>query len=227
MGEKEPQYDVDFDSYAEIGPVKMGPMVSGTWRNDPIRLGIKLSRYKVVAKILKAQKRVLELGCGDGFASKLVCREAEEFYASDFDSRWKEFVIDSLAFEPHFKGFFEFNPLKGNLGLRFNALLALDVLEHISPINEDLFLRNCTKLLELNGIAVFGMPSLESQEYASEVSKLGHVNCKSGDDLRINLLNYFSQVIVFSFNDETLHTGFYPMAHYLLAVCFGPKPNDE
>jgi hypothetical protein len=24
---------------------------------------------------------------------------------------------------------------------------------------------------------------------------------------------------VFSMNDEVVHTGFYPMAHYLLAVC--------
>jgi len=24
-------------------------------------------------------------------------------------------------------------------------------------------------------------------------------------------------------NDEVVHTGFYPMAHYLLAVCAGPR----
>jgi 2-polyprenyl-3-methyl-5-hydroxy-6-metoxy-1,4-benzoquinol methylase len=224
MVEKEPQYDGDFDSYRELGPVRLGPMVSGTWRNDPIRLGIKLSRYKAVAKILKGQARVLEVGCGDGWASKLVCREVQKFHASDFDLRWREFVIDSLANEPTFEEFHEFNPLNGNMALSFSAIFALDVLEHISPNHESLFLQNCIRLMEPNGIAIFGMPSLESQKYASEVSRKGHVNCQSGNDLRINLKKYFSQVLVFSFNDETLHTGFYPMAHYLLAVCFGPKP---
>jgi hypothetical protein len=69
-----------------------------------------------------------------------------------------------------------------------------------------------------HGIAIFGMPSLESQSYASPQSKAGHVNCKSGDALRAVLERYFHTVFVFSMNDEVVHTGFYPMAHYLLAV---------
>jgi spermidine synthase len=116
-----------------------------------------------------------------------------------------------------------FNPLEGTLKRSFSAIFGLDVLEHIAPVKESLFIQNCINMLESNGIAIFGMPTLESQSYASKASKIGHVNCQSGDELRINLKKYFSQVLVFSFNDETLHTGFYPMAHYLLAVCFGPK----
>jgi len=223
MVDKEEQYDSDFDSYVKLGAVKLGPMVSGTWRNDPRRLGIKLSRYKVVAKILKDQERVLELGCGDGWASKLVCREVKEFHASDFDIRWKEFVTESLGAEPNFCGFYVFNPLKGTINSRFNAIFALDVLEHIAPVQEEDFLRSSIKLLEPDGVAIFGMPSIESQKYASEASKQGHVNCQSGEDFKVNLKRFFNQVMLFSFNDETLHTGFYPMAHYLLAVCFGPK----
>jgi 2-polyprenyl-3-methyl-5-hydroxy-6-metoxy-1,4-benzoquinol methylase len=172
---------------------------------------------------LRGQERVLEIGCGDGWASKLVCREVKTFYASDFDLQWMKFVTDALADEPNFKEFFVFNPLRGRMELSFSSIFALDVLEHITPDNQGLFLDSCVKILEPHGIAIFGMPSLESQKYASEQSRIGHVNCQSGDELRTNLKEYFSQVIVFSFNDETLHTGFYPMAHYLLAVCFGPK----
>jgi len=224
MVEQEPQYDEDFESYIRLGSVKLGPMVSGTWRNDPKRLGIKLSRYKAVAKILKDQERVLEVGCGDGWASKLVCNEVKQFYASDFDLRWRGFVVDALSDEPNFRDFLVFNPVHGTLKLSFSAIFGLDILEHIAPDEESLFLHNCVKMLEPHGIAIFGMPTLESQKYASRASRIGHVNCQSGDELRINLKKYFSQVLVFSFNDETLHTGFYPMAHYLLAVCFGPKP---
>lgn len=28
---------------------------------------------------------------------------------------------------------------------------------------------------------------------------------------------------LFSMNDEVVHTGYYPMAHYLIAVGIGPK----
>jgi hypothetical protein len=31
-------------------------------------------------------------------------------------------------------------------------------------------------------------------------------------------------VFLFSMNDEVVHTGFYPMAHYLFAVCADRKP---
>jgi hypothetical protein len=35
--------------------------------------------------------------------------------------------------------------------------------------------------------------------------------------------DYFHNVFVFSMNDEVVHTGYYPMAHYLFAVCAGKK----
>jgi len=67
------------------------------------------------------------------------------------------------------------------------------------------------------------MPSLESQRYASPQSKAGHVNCKSGPDLKKTMEEYFHSVFLFSMNDEVVHTGFYPMAQYLLALCAHPK----
>ncbi|MCI5632323.1 hypothetical protein [Helicobacter sp.] len=50
-----------------------------------------------------------------------------------------------------------------------------------------------------------------------------HVNCKSGEDFKEFCKKYFHHVFVFSMNDEVVHTGFYPMAHYLFALCVGVK----
>ena len=66
---------------------------------------------------------------------------------------------------------------------------------------------------------IIGMPSIESQVYASPGSKLGHVNCKSGPELKLLMEKYFQAVFLFSMNDEVVHTGFHKMAHYILAVC--------
>ena len=89
---------------------------------------------------------------------------------------------------------------------------------YIQEKDEDRFLRNAIASLTPEGVAIFGMPSLESQTYASPQSKAGHVNCKSGEELKRTLERYFNTVFVFSMNDEVVHTGFYPMAHYLLGV---------
>ena len=63
------------------------------------------------------------------------------------------------------------------------------------------------------------MPSIESQKYASYKSKIGHINCKTGDDLKNLFEKFFYNVFLFSMNDEVVHTGFNKMAHYLIALC--------
>ena len=63
------------------------------------------------------------------------------------------------------------------------------------------------------------MPSLESQSYASELSKFGHINCKTLPDLKQTMEKYFKYVLPFCFNDEVLHTGYHKMAHYNIVIC--------
>ena len=73
-------------------------------------------------------------------------------------------------------------------------------------------------MLNKNGVFICGIPSIESQKYASKHSKEGHVNCKSGEDLRKTLNRHFNNSFMFSMNDEVVHTGFFPMAHYLWGI---------
>jgi len=70
---------------------------------------------------------------------------------------------------------------------------------------------------------IVGMPSLESQTYASAASKAGHINCKSGPDFKAVFERYFDSVLLFSMNDEIVHAGFHAMAHYLFVICNGKK----
>jgi predicted SAM-dependent methyltransferase len=105
----------------------------------------------------------------------------------------------------------------------FDAAYALDVLEHIEAADEDRFLANIVRSLVAPGVLIIGMPSLESQPYASEASKAGHVNCKSAPDLRALMHRYFHDVFMFSMNDEVIHTGYHKLAHYLLALCVGKR----
>ena len=106
---------------------------------------------------------------------------------------------------------------------KYDAAYSLDVMEHISRDKESQYLDNICKSIKSNGVAIIGMPSLESQAYASPGSKEGHVNCKSGDDFREGLSRFFENVFIFSMNDEVVHSGFTKMAHYLLCVCCTPK----
>jgi 2-polyprenyl-3-methyl-5-hydroxy-6-metoxy-1,4-benzoquinol methylase len=107
-------------------------------------------------------------------------------------------------------------------GGRFDAAFSLDVVEHIPEKQEDVYVRNIAKSLTPNGVFICGSPSIESQPYASPMSKEGHINCKSGKVLQSLLKKYFHNAFLFGMNDEVLHTGFAPMCHYLFVLAVGP-----
>ena len=100
---------------------------------------------------------------------------------------------------------------------------ALDVLEHIPAEDERRFVGHMVQSLSQHGKLVIGMPSLESQQYASPASRAGHVNCKTEEGLQTLLSEFFHHVFQFAMNDEVVHTGFGPMAHYRLAIGCGKK----
>src|SRR4051812_36919376 len=171
--------------------------------------------------MLSGKQRVLEVGCGDAFGSRLVLQEVGALTAVDFDAvfikdandrmdeRWKFDcrVHDMLS-----------GPVEGG---PFDAAYTLDVIEHVAQADEDRFVSNIAQSLEEHGVLIVGTPSIQSQVYASEYSKMGHINCKDHKQLKELLLKYFHNVFVFSMNDEVVHTGYYPMAHYLFALCVG------
>jgi 2-polyprenyl-3-methyl-5-hydroxy-6-metoxy-1,4-benzoquinol methylase len=215
---REPQYDILFKVKEKHGDTRLGMMINESWNEDPRRTVFTLARYKFVSKMLAGRKSVLEVGCADAFATRIVQQAVGRVTAVDFDPI---FIADVQArANPHWPmEAFVHDMLKGPVPGTFDAAYAMDVLEHIEPNDEKQFVRNLIASLTKEAICIFGMPSLESQTHASPQSKIGHINCKSGHDFKALMETYFHTVFVFSMNDEVVHTGYYPMAHYLIAVC--------
>ena len=217
---KESQYQELLDLESLVGRTQFGLMSNQVWHDDPKRLVFMLSRYKFVSRLLEGKSSALEIGCADAFGSRIVRQTVPNITAIDFDP---VFIKDAksrqrddwpLDLRVH-------DILDGPVAGDFEAAYCVDVLEHIAPESEEIFIKNVVASIDPNGMAIFGMPSLESQKYASEQSKIGHVNCKSGDQLKDLMQKHFYNAIVFSMNDEVVHTGYYPMTHYLFAVCCG------
>jgi 2-polyprenyl-3-methyl-5-hydroxy-6-metoxy-1,4-benzoquinol methylase len=219
---REPQYQRCLDLREQKGLTRLGLMSNQTWNDDPKRLLFVLSRYKFVAKMMRGRRNILEVGCADAFGTRIVLQETGNVTAVDFDpvfiddvnarmdADWK---IDARVHDI----------LEGAVAGSFDGVYALDVLEHIQPSDEDRFISNMRDSITADGLCIIGSPSLQSQTYASEWSRAGHVNCKDEPGLRIALGRFFTSVLTFSMNDEVVHTGFYPMANYLLAVCHGRR----
>jgi cyclopropane fatty-acyl-phospholipid synthase-like methyltransferase len=203
-------------------PATLGPISGYAWETDPRHLAFTLARYKFVAKMLNGSERVAEIGCGDGFASRIVQQtvgslmlyDAEASFLRDLssrgDARWP---VQAR----------EHDILSGPLPETYSGIYCLDVLEHVDHKYESVFMTNLCASLSDHGVLIVGTPSLESQVYAAPHNKVGHINCKSGENLRGILSNWFNNVFMFSQNDEVVHCGFFPMSHYLWGICVGKK----
>jgi 2-polyprenyl-3-methyl-5-hydroxy-6-metoxy-1,4-benzoquinol methylase len=219
---REPQYQECLEAVDARGFERLGLRSSHSWHDDPKHLLFRLSRYKFVSKMLAGSKHVLEIGCGDAFGTRLVQQTVEAVSATDFDELFLADVEARMVERWRFRVFphdLLSEPIPGS----YDGLFALDVLEHIETKNEHTFLKNALAPLSPHGAAVIGIPSLEGQVHASPASRAGHVNCKTMPDLKKTMQRYFHNVFMFSMNDEVVHTGFHPMAHYLFAVCASKK----
>lgn len=219
---REPQYQFCVDLRNREGLTRLGLMSNQVWHDDPKRLVFTLSRYKFVSKIFSGLGHVLEVGCADAFGTRIVRQTVERLTAVDFDPVFvqdvSERMDEHLAFECRVHDMLE-GPVLGD----FDGAYTLDVLEHIPPRYDDRFIANISASLNQYGVLIVGIPSLQSQAYASMPSREGHVNCKDDRSLRELMSRFFHNVFIFSMNDEVVHTGFYPMAHYLIALCCSKK----
>jgi SAM-dependent methyltransferase len=233
----EPQYDEPKLLARARKPELLGLMSGWTWRDDPKRLAFTLARYKFVAKMLEGRRSVLEIGCGDGWASQIVRQAVHELVAVDMDAdfihdartrqvgtpaRPIEYRVHDVLRSPPCGKYVKGRTPEG-FGATFDGVFCLDVLEHIPRECEGDFISNGIAALTDSGAAIFGMPSLESQAHASEQSRAGHVNCKTQADFAATMRAFFDNVFMFSMNDEVVHTGFGPMSHYNIALCCGRR----
>lgn len=221
MKEIKSNWDVVAQKMKEIKLLKLGKYASYWMRQTPRRMLHSQSYYKFASKMIGTQKRVLDIGCNDGMGTFLLGKECGFALGVDFDeeaiaSASSNFSDETVSFLC--KDFMEFTSEQ-----MFDAITNFDVIEHIYPENAKKYISRACDLLTNYGVYILGTPSKISQEFASEISKKGHVNIYSYQRLYKELSPFFQHVFIFSANDEMIHTGFSELAHYFIAVCTGKK----
>lgn len=224
--ETDPQNSLTVSAFQERGPVQLGAMMSHVWRSDPKRFTFVLSRYKFCARMLEGRGRVLEVGCADGFGARIVLQHVGEVVGVDIEQAYVDWA-NRQAQEDGVKAHFLVQDItEGAPEGPFDAAYSLDMIEHLDPSQEEAYLANVRTALAPQGAFIVGTPNIAASAHASYWSQIGHINLKSAATLCAALEKHFYNVFMFSMNDEVVHTGFHPMAHYLFALAVGPRPLD-
>jgi 2-polyprenyl-3-methyl-5-hydroxy-6-metoxy-1,4-benzoquinol methylase len=201
----------------------VGPFLADQLLNAPRHLLFVLSRYKFAARLLPPLETVdvLELGCGEGFGTLLLSERGHRVLGVDADADAIDVARRTVG-APNRR--FEAADF---LGRRFGvsrAVVSLDVIEHIPAELENAFFQTVLSNLSDDGICIIGTPNANASAYASPQSQVGHVNLYTAERLAGAMGRYFQNTFVFGMNDEVVHTGFYPMCHYLFVMGTGKRP---
>ena len=204
-----------------IPSMTLGPWTSYSMLHDPRHMSFVLARYKFCAKMLEGKKKILEVGCGDAFGIPIVAQAAEKVVGIDREAR---LIKDDRKRLKLIKNI-EFQQLDICCKVpmeKFDAAYSIDVIEHLDHGLNDRFIKNQCACLPEDGICIVGIPNITADKYA-KFSRIQHINLMSHTKLRKLMEKYFRNVFMFSMNDEVIHTGFPPMAHYLFAMGVGVR----
>ncbi len=201
----------------------LGPYFAHQLLNSPRHVLFTLARYKFAAKLLSAKWNldVLELGCNEGIGTLILSEFDHKITAVDFDENAIAHARDNIPNKLSIN-FLCDDFLAKQYG-KYDAVISLDVIEHISPEEEHKFMETVVKNLTKNGICIIGTPNDSASRFASEASMIGHINMYDHQRLTAMLNERFHHVFLFGMNDEVAHVGFYPMCHYLIALACSPK----
>ncbi len=201
--------------------IELGPYFGHQIRNSPRHILFTLSRYKFAARMLPQDRtiRLLELGCSEGIGTLMLAERGHAITAVDADEQAIAHAQKVLR-KPNIT--FQSANFIGQKFGSFDAVVSLDVIEHIDRKDEDAYMRTIVDNLTNVGMCIVGTPNDTATKYASRASQIGHVNLFEAERLTALLRKHFAHVFIFGMNDEVVHTGFYPMCHYLMAVACQP-----
>ncbi len=224
MTEKKKLWEEAKSSVVKGETLSLGPYFSQQVKHQTRHLLFVLARYKFAARLLPEARplKVLELGCNEGLGALMLIERGHQLTAVDFDDA----AIDSAkrAFEDSGIDWVCDDFLGKTYG-EHDAVVSIDVIEHIDGSEEDRYMRTVVQNLGPHGFAVIGTPNDSASQYASKASQIGHINLYGHERLSELMNRYFHQSFLFGVNDEVVHTGFYPMCHYLMALGCSPREN--
>lgn len=228
MSQDKELWDMFRETYTVEQNITLSKWASFNLNKDIKRFLFTFARYKFATKMMANGNwlTVLELGCNDGLGTLMFAQleNVRKVIGIDYDAdsiQWAKGNLQNDNLEFIEGDFLSGGKFAGEEGA--DVIVSLDVIEHIEPSREEEFIDTVWGNLKKTGFAVIGTPNIEMLNYTSDLTRSIHINNYDQVRLYESFSKRFHNVFIFGMNDEVLHTGFYPMSCYIMALCCNPK----
>lgn len=188
-------------------------------KNNPLMATIKFSRYKFIAKLLHKNDAVLEVGCSDGVSSNFFSQYSKSVEGIDFD---ENVIKEAKKNFPKIK-FEHADALTFTSSKKYDVVIMLDFIEHFSKEDGEKLIEKYSSYLSNRGMIIVGTPNKYFDKYRAEHNKLHHLHEYYPEELTTLVEKHFERSMMFSMNDEIVHTGNPKLAWFLYSIGTYPK----
>jgi 2-polyprenyl-3-methyl-5-hydroxy-6-metoxy-1,4-benzoquinol methylase len=186
--------------------------------DEPLEmLGFAIARYKFACKWLRATDTLLEVGSGEGFGCNFLARHVAAVTGIDCDAEavaraTTMYRRDNLQFRV--ADIVQPPPPPP----RFDAVVALEMIEHVSQSDGAAMVANCAKYLRAGGLLILSTPRARPDRSVSRA--VHHLFEYDYDTLLATLNPHFERVMIFCQNDEYIYAGHPSTAWNFIALGF-------
>jgi 2-polyprenyl-3-methyl-5-hydroxy-6-metoxy-1,4-benzoquinol methylase len=213
------------EQHARFPSITLPPEYAELLETNTLQVLVKFARYKFALKMLKRTDDVLEVGSGTGLGAIFLSQHVKsvtglEIKPHDQGAAVKVNRRENVTFL--LQSLYDYDP-----ALRHDAVVSLDVIEHMSEADGHRFVHRIARHCKPDGLVVIGTPSIHSYPYQSKYSQAAHIKCYDQAELVALMDRYFGRTLAFSMNDEVVHTGHPKLAWYYFVLGVMPRADAE
>lgn len=195
----------------------LGKNWSNNLYNDPEKLSFILLQYKFAAKMASKNRRILELGCGEGIGVPILSEFALTYTGIDSD---EQSIISARRIVKNNRCNFIVDNFIGKKYGIYNSIFYFDATEASNLKYEKLFFETIKMNLDENGIFIIGIPNILHKE---GYNRIASVQQKIIDSMH----RLFYNIFIFSLNEGIVHAGLLPTSRYLIIMgCYIKQTQD-
>jgi 2-polyprenyl-3-methyl-5-hydroxy-6-metoxy-1,4-benzoquinol methylase len=192
--------------------VWLGPTNTRLFQTTPQQILNGLSYYKFAAKMIGSNKRVLDVGCGEGIGTWLLAKECG--YAKGIDTDADNITLAQTNWNDA-KVAFECTAILNCSVDTWDAIISLDVSGRVVLEQVRTLMTNVVHRLNGPGIFIMGIPNLNNSLDTNSQQKFSFF---SPEQLEGEMRRYFEYVFLFGAYNEIIQAGLLPSAHYWMAM---------